>query len=99
MKYSATGPKERAGKKDNNAIIRMTANTIVANVAVSVLNVPSPSGINFFSAKSPAMATEPIIGRKRDNINTIPVLIFHHRVLSPNPSNPLPLFAEDEVYS
>ncbi|MNN58453.1 hypothetical protein D3C81_1735010 [compost metagenome] len=77
----------------------ITVNTKIPKVAVSVCKVPSPSGINFFLANKPAIATGPIIGKKRDRIKTIPVLIFHQGVLSPKPSNPLPLFADEEVYS
>ena len=38
-------------------------------------------------------------GQVARNISTMPVLIFHHGVLSPSPSKPLPLFAADDVYS
>ena len=80
-------------------MMAITANTIKPNVDVSVLSVPELSGINFFSASSPAIATGPIIGRNLPNSNTIPVDIFQNTVLSPNPSKPLPLLAAEEVYS
>ena len=47
------------GKNDKAATIKMTANVITPNVAVSVFNVPALSGINFFLARIPAMATCP----------------------------------------
>ncbi|MNE40735.1 hypothetical protein D3C80_1347730 [compost metagenome] len=80
-------------------MITITAKTIIPNVPVSVRRVPLPSGIYFFSASIPAIATGPIIGRKRPNSNTTPVAIFHQGVLSPSPSNPLPLLAVEEVNS
>jgi hypothetical protein len=45
------------------------------------------------------MATGPMIGINLDSNSTIPVEIFHHGVLSPSPSNPDPLLAEEEVNS
>ena len=63
LKYSAIGPKVSAGKKDRAATIKITLKVITAKVAVSVFNVPALSGINFFCASRPAMATCPTIGR------------------------------------
>jgi hypothetical protein len=98
-RYSAIGPKVNAGKNDNAATIRITVNMMTPKVAVSVFNVPSLSGIYFFWAIRPAIATGPIMGKNRESIKTNPVLIFHQTVLSPKPSKPLPLLAEEEVYS
>ena len=93
------GPNVKAGKNAKAAIIRMTAKTIKPKVEVSVFKVPADSGMYFLLAKIPAMATGPMIGKKRLNISTMPVEIFHHGVLSPKPSKPEPLFAAEEVYS
>ena len=96
---SAIGPKVNAGKKDSAAISRITARVINPKVAVSVFSVPELSGIYFFCANSPAIATGPIIGMNLDSNSTIPVEIFHQGVLSPSPSNQEPLFAAEEVNS
>ena len=93
------GPKAKAGKKDKAATIAITTKMTKPKVEVSVFKVPELSGINFFSASNPAIATGPIIGKKRPKSNIIPVEIFQNGVLSPNPSKPLPLLAADEVYS
>src|SRR5579872_3091909 len=98
-KYSAIGPNERAGKKDNAATIRITDSTIIPKVPVSVFRVPALSGMYFFLARMPAMATGPMIGRKRDNSITVPQAIFQKGVLSPRPSKPDPLLADEEVNS
>ena len=39
--------------------MKITANVMTPKVTVSVFNVPALSGINFFCASSPAMATCP----------------------------------------
>ena len=75
----------------------MTASVMNPKVNVSVFSVPEPSGMNFFSARHPAMAIGPIIGINLERRRTIPVEIFHQGVLSPRPSKPDPLFAEEEV--
>ena len=95
--YSAIGPNVKAGKKAKAAINRMTPKVIKPKVDVSVFKVPALSGMYFFLAKSPAIATGPIIGKYLDKIKTIPVEIFHHGVLAFNPAKPDPLFAEAEV--
>lgn len=46
-----------AGKNDKAATIKITARVIMPNVTVSVRNVPAPSGIDFFFASIPAIAT------------------------------------------
>ena len=46
-----------AGKNDNAATMKITANVITPKVTVSVLRVPALSGIYFFCAKRPAIAT------------------------------------------
>ena len=56
------------------------------------------SGIYFLFAKIPAIATGPIMGKYLASIITKPVVIFQKGVLSPKPSNPLPLFALADVY-
>src|ERR1700759_3405402 len=60
-KYSAIGPSDKAGKNESAAIIKITANTMMPNVPVSVFNVPALSGVYFFLARIPAIATGPII--------------------------------------
>ena len=62
-KYSAIGPKVKAGKNDNAARIKITAKTNKPKVEVSVLSVPLLSGIYCFAANIPAIATGPMIGR------------------------------------
>lgn len=86
------------GKNDSAATINMTAKVMTPNVTVSVLRVPALSGIYFFCANKPAMATCPMIGIKRLRISTIPQVTFQKNVLSPSPSNPEPLLAALEVY-
>src|SRR5690348_17545427 len=56
-KNSAIGPSVNAGKNDSAATMEITPNTITPNVLVSVFNVPALSGMNFFFARIPAMAT------------------------------------------
>src|SRR6185312_12965810 len=98
-KYSAIGPNERAGKKDSAATMRITDRTIIPKVPVSVFRVPALSGMYFFLARIPAIATGPMMGKKRDKSITVPHAIFQKGVLSPSPSNPDPLLAEEEVNS
>ena len=93
------GPSAKAGKKESAATMTITANTIIPNVPVSVFNVPALSGIYFFFARIPAMATGPMIGRNRESNITIPQVIFQNGTPSPNPSKPVPLLADEEVYS
>ena len=97
-KYSARGPRAKAGKKAKAAKIIMTAYVIIENVPVSVLNVPADSGITFFDARMPAMATGPIMGRNLPISITNEVVTFQNKLLSDKPSNPLPLLAAHEVY-
>src|SRR6218665_291874 len=99
VKYSANGPSARAGKNDKAAMIAITAKTIIPNIEVSVFNVPALSGMYFLLASSPAIASGPMIGKKRDSSKTIPVVMFQNGLLSPSPSNPLPLLAALDVYS
>ena len=94
------GPKVNAGKNANAATINITAKVINPKVPVSVFNVPALSGMNFFFANNPAIATGPIIGKNLDNNITKPQVIFQKTDgVSPKPSKPLPLFAAEEVYS
>ena len=93
------GPKASDGKNDNAAIIIITTKTIIPKVELSVFSVPALSGTYFLVLKLPAIATGPIIEIYRERISTNPVLMFHHIVLSFNPSKPLPLLAEAEVNS
>ena len=83
-KYSANGPSVSAGKKAKAATMKMTASTTKPKVPVSVLRVPALSGTNFFWANIPAMAIGPMMGIYLESSRTIPVLIFHQRVLSPS---------------
>src|SRR5579859_2780637 len=99
VKNSAIGPRARAGKKDNAATMMITAKVITPKVPVSVFNVPALSGIYFFFASIPAIATGPIMGRNRDSNITRPQVIFQKGTPSPSPSNPEPLLADEEVYS
>ena len=62
-KYSAIGPNVKAGKNDKAATIRITAKTNNPKVEVSVFKVPLLSGMYFFEAKIPAIATGPMIGK------------------------------------
>lgn len=57
LKCSAIVLNACTGKNDSAATIKITANVITPNVTVSVCNVPALSGINFFLARIPAMAT------------------------------------------
>ena len=98
-KYSDIGPNANAGKKLNAAMMAITANTMMPKVVVSVFKVPALSGTNFFLARMPAIATGPMMGRKRDSNITMPQVIFQKGTPSPNPSKPLPLLADEEVYS
>src|SRR5258708_31155754 len=99
LKNSAMGPSARAGKKERAATMMITAKVITPKVPVSVFRVPVLSGMYFFFARMPAMATGPMIGRNRDRSITSPQVIFQNGTPSPSPSNPEPLLAEDEVYS
>jgi hypothetical protein len=85
-KCSAIGPKVKAGKNDNAAIITITANTMIPKVAVSVLSVPADSGMNFLLASIPAIATGPMIGKNRARKITNPVLTFQKILLAVNPA-------------
>ena len=75
------------------------ANSTVAKAGVSSFKVPEDSGTNFLAEREPAIAKGPIIGMNLANSITIPLAIFQKGVLSPRPSNPDPLLAEDEVNS
>ena len=99
VKYSANGPSASAGKNDKAAIIAITAKVMIPKIEVSVFRVPALSGMYFLPANKPAIANGPMIGIKRLNSNTIPVVIFQNGLLSPKPSNPEPLLAALEVYS
>ena len=98
-KYSAIGPNASAGKNDKAAMMNMTAKIIMAKVEVSVFKVPALSGTYFFFASIPAMASGPMMGKNLPKIITRPQAIFQKGVLSPSPSKPLPLLAEEEVNS
>ncbi|MNY44828.1 hypothetical protein D3C86_1798870 [compost metagenome] len=80
-------------------MITITTKVITPNVNVSVFKVPADSGMYFFEANNPAIATGPMIGRKRPRISTKPVSTFQKILLSPSPSKPDPLFAAAEVFS
>ena len=75
-KCSANGPSASAGKYDNAFSTMMTAKVIIPKVSVSIFKVPADSGMNFFCASKPAIATGPMIGRKRPKRITIPVVTF-----------------------
>ena len=92
-KCSAIGPKVKAGKNASAAIMMITAKIIIPKVDVSLFSVPADSGINFLLASIPAMATGPMIGRKRPSIIIKPALTFQNILLSANPSKPEPLLA------
>ena len=93
------GPSDKAGKNDKAATINITANTIMPKVDVSVFSVATLSGIYFFFARIPAMATVPMMGRKRANNIMMPSAIFQKGVLAPSPPNSDPLFADAELNS
>ena len=57
------GPSASAGKNERAATMMMTAKVISEKVPVSVRSVPALSGMHFFDASSPAMATYPTIGK------------------------------------
>ena len=57
LKCSAIVLNACTGKNDRAATMKITAKVITANVTVSVFSVPALSGINFFCASKPAMAT------------------------------------------
>ena len=60
------------GKKDKAATMKITAKVMALNVTESVYNVPDVAGIYFLPARSPAMATWPMIGMKRLRMRTMP---------------------------
>ena len=62
LKYSAIGPNANAVKNESATKMMITANTMIPKVPVSVFSVPELSGMYFFPASIPAMAT-PIMGR------------------------------------
>jgi len=64
----------------------------------SVFKVPEDSGMYFLFASRPTMATGPMIGINLANNMTMPADMFQKGLLSARPSNPLPLFAVEEVY-
>src|SRR6476619_1162418 len=99
LKYSAMGPNVSAGKNDNAVMIMMTAKVMTPNVQDSVLSVPADSGMYFLLAKSPTIATGPMMGKYLAMIKAKPVVTFQKILLSPSPSKPLPLLAVEEVYS
>ena len=74
--YSASGPNVRTGKNDKAAIIKIITNVIRAKVDVSVLSVPTLSGINCYPANNPAIAICPPIERNRLAASTIAQLMF-----------------------
>jgi hypothetical protein len=112
-KCSATGPSAAAGRKSNAPTRIMVPNKTHAKVNVSVRMVPTVKGVDFFFAKLPARAKGAIMGMKRLKSITRPVamssgwlsgaggeglssgLLNPH--VSPKPSKPEPLLAEDEV--
>ena len=97
-KCSAIGPKVNAGKNESAATITITAKIITPKVPVSVFNVPADSGTNFLLARIPAIATGPIIGRKRDTKITKPVLTFQKMLFAVSPLIADPLFAATDVF-
>jgi potassium-transporting ATPase potassium-binding subunit len=71
-KNSAIGPSASAGKKlsaPTSKTIKISKNT---NIAFVVESVPAVVAIFFFPARLPAIASVPIIGRKRANSITSP---------------------------
>ena len=99
LKYSAIGPKARPIKNERATRMEITAKTMIPNVVVSALRVPADSGMYFFPASSPAIATGPIIGKNLERSMTNPSEMFHHGVVAARPANSLPLFADDDEYS
>ena len=98
-KYSAKGPSASAGKNDSAAIMMITERRTATNAGLSTFSVPELSGINFFEANDPAIASGPMMGINLPNSIHRPHRIFQNGVASPRPSNPEPLFAADEVNS
>src|SRR6476646_12181838 len=99
LKYSAMGPSVSAGKNDRAVMMMMTAKVMMPNVNESVRSVPADSGMYFLLANSPTMAKGPMMGKYLAMIMAKPVVTFQKTLLSPRPSNPLPLLAVAEVYS
>ena len=85
-KCSAIGPNVNAGRNDSAATITITAKIITPKVPVSVFKVPADSGTNFLLARIPAIATGPMIGKKRDMKITKPVLTFQNMLLAVSPA-------------
>ena len=93
------GPNTSGGKYDNAVMMMIMAKVNIPKVRESTFNVPEDSGIYFFFANNPMMAIGPMIGRNLPNNNTNPVVTFQKILLSPSPSKPLPLLADEEVNS
>src|SRR5580692_183894 len=98
LNNSAKGPNTSDGKKAKAAMIIITASVIIPNVPVSVLRVPTDSGIYFFLDIMPAMATGAIIGMNLENNNMTPVVTFQKILFAVKPLIADPLLAATDVF-
>src|SRR5262249_3608461 len=112
---SATGPSTAAGRNSSAPTSSTVPSSTKANVSVSVRMVPDVKGVGFLAARLPASASGATIGMKRPSSMTRPVAMSQYGLygdggvrlssgrlspqVSPSPSKPEPLLAEDEENS
>ena len=76
--------------------MRISKNT---NIPFVVESVPALVAIFFFPARLPAIASVPMIGRKRANSMTSPSETFKNTVFALNPAKAEPLLPPQEEYA
>ena len=97
MICSVIGPKLSAGKKVKAPTIKITPTSKATNKKLSVLNVPTDSGMIFLLARLPASAMTGKITPKRPISIAKPSRVFKMGVLAESPAKALPLFPAADV--
>ena len=96
LKNSASGPNAKAGKKLSAPIIRTIKISKKTNIPFVVESVPALVAIFLFPARLPAIASVPMIGRKRANSMTRPSETFKNTVFALKPAKAEPLLPPQE---
>ena len=98
-KWSEIGPAIIAGNSERTFIMMIRIKRNTPKVNPSLLRVPTDRGVYVFSINIPDIHNAPIKGINLPKSIAKAVVKFQKIVLSPNPSNPEPFPAEEEIYS
>src|SRR5437588_5890980 len=92
------GPSDSAGKYVRAPTITIVPISRTTNSDPCVGNVPLVTGISFFAARLPAMASAGIMNRNLPISISIPRVRLYQGVLALSPAKALPLFPAPLVY-